>query len=58
MSDLMIVSFIICAVTGVLGSVAVFRREKKLIRLYFSLALLSLLLVVISMIILARSNGS
>lgn len=57
MTDLMTVSFIVCAITGILGSVAVFRRNKKQIRLYFALSLISLLLVVVSTIVLARSGG-
>lgn len=57
MTDFMTVSFLVCAITGILGSVAVFRRNKKLIRLYFGLALLSLLCVVFAMIVLARSGG-
>lgn len=58
MTDLMTVSFIVCAITGILGSAAVFRRNKKQICLYFGLSLLSLLLVVVSMIVLARSGGA
>ncbi|NGZ74481.1 hypothetical protein [Saccharibacillus alkalitolerans] len=58
MADLMIVSFIVCAVTGMLGSAALFRRNKKQTRLYFGIALLSLLLVAVAMIALARSGAA
>lgn len=58
MTDLINVAFIVCVITAVLGSVAVFLRKRKQIRWFFGLSLLSLLVVVALMVALSVSSGA
>jgi len=58
MVDWITVAFVVCVITSILGSIAVFLRNKKQIRLFFSIALFSLLIVVVLMIVLAASGGA
>lgn len=58
MADLINVAFIVCVLTAILGSVAVLLRKRKQIRLFFGIALLSLLIVVALMVALSVSSGT
>lgn len=58
MADLINVAFIVCIITTILGSVALFLRKRKQTRLFFGIALLSLLIVVALMVALSVSSGA
>ncbi|MDO3412829.1 hypothetical protein QWJ34_23890 [Saccharibacillus sp. CPCC 101409] len=57
MADLMSISFFVFAVSVVLGSIAVVRRSRKQVRLFFGIALVCVLLIIVSLVALASSGG-
>ncbi len=58
MADLINIAFIVCVITAILGSIALFLRKRKQIRLFFGLSLVSLLIVVALMVALSVSSGA
>ncbi len=58
MADLMTVSFLLFAVSAVLGGIAVYRRRPRQVRIYFGAALISLLLVFAALVALSLSGGA